>query len=315
MNERYYQLGFLTVAIALIAARLVAAEPPITAVTFAPGGDKVVACSQSGVHIYDWPSLKRLKTFQAKAANLHCLKFSPDKKTLAVGGGVPAEEGTVELFAWPEGKAIATFGDHSDCVQSLVWVNDSEILTASIDRDLKLWNVNDSQKPVAIFQGHSREANAVCLINKGNTIVSSGVDQSLRIWSRTTKKLTRSLSQHTKPVNALAVRPFSAGDLPMVASAAGDRTIRFWQPTIGRMVRYIRLDAEPLDITWLSDTLIAAACVDGVVRIVDAEEVTVVQTTPALKGWAYCLACHPNGKEMVVAGEGGYVIRVKQDPR
>ena len=37
----------------------------------------------------------------------------------------------------------------------------------------------------------------------------------------------------------------------MVASASADRTIRIWQPTIGRLVRYVRLEAEPLSIAWL----------------------------------------------------------------
>ena len=85
----------------------------------------------------------------------------------------------------------------------------------------------------------------------GKTLVSAGVDQSVRVWDLESAKLIRSLNQHTKPVHALALRPTEVG-LPMVASAAGDRTIRLWQPTIGRMVRYVRLDAEPLNIAWQS---------------------------------------------------------------
>ena len=78
----------------------------------------------------------------------------------------------------------------------------------------------------------------------------------------------------------------------MVASAAGDRTIRFWQPTIGRVVRYVRLESAPLDIAWLNDeSHSAAACVDGHVRIIDADTVEVRMDLPALDAcptrWPY----------------------------
>ena len=123
-------------------------------------------------------------------------------------------------------------------------------------------------------------------------------------------KLIRSLSQHTKPVHALALR-LAEGGLPMVASASGDRTIRFWQPTIGRMVRYVRLDAEPLNIAWLSDgSRLVASCVDGHIRIVDANEVKVVQNLPAIKGWAYAIAVHPSDASVVVGGSDSQLRRV-----
>ena len=92
----------------------------------------------------------------------------------------------------------------------------------------------------------------------------------------------------------------------MIASAAADRSIRLWQPTIGRMVRYARLDAEPLKMVWLPDGVrIAAACDDGHLRIIDAEEVEVLRDIPALEGWAYSIAVHPTAAFVVVGGSGG----------
>ena len=97
----------------------------------------------------------------------------------------------------------------------------------------------------------------------------------------------------------------------MVASAASDRTIRFWQPTIGRMVRYVRLEAEPLNIAWLPDGLrLVACCVDGRVHVVDADEVQVTQTLPAIQGWAYAMAVHPSDGSFVVGGGDGQLRRV-----
>ena len=118
-----------------------------------------------------------------------------------------------------------------------------------------------------------------------------------------------SLNQHSKPINSMAVCPASAGK-PMVATAAEDRTIRFWQPTIGRMMRYVRLDSEPLDIAWMSESQIVARCVDGQARVVDTDNVEVLHTIPVIKGWAYAVARHPHDGTLAIAGSDGQLRRV-----
>lgn len=287
-----------------------ATEPPIAAVAFAPDGDTVVAVSQSGLREFRWSNLERLRTIKATASNLHCLAFSPNGRQLAVGGGNPSEKGIVEVFSWPAGESVVTINGHTDSVRSVVWPDNSELLSASIDRRIKLWELDKKEGALLTYKGHSRSVDAICLLKDGKTLVSAGVDQSVRVWDVESGKLIRSSNQHIKPVHALALRHV-AGELPMVASAAGDRTIRFWQPTIGRMVRYVRLDAEPLNIAWLRDgSRIVASCVDGRVRVIDADEVKVIQTLPALKGWAYAIAVHPSDGSIVVGGSDGQLRRI-----
>ncbi len=287
-----------------------ATEPPITAVAFAPDGKSVVAGSQSGLQIFSWPGLDRQRTIKTSASNLHCVEFSPDGKRLAVGGGNPSEDGIVELISWPTGEPLATFHGHSDSVRSVAWIDGSRLLTASIDREIHLWDSGVPGKPVRTFKGHSRSVDALGLIHGHNTLVSAGVDQSVRVWDLKSGELIRSMNQHIKPVHALALRPGMDG-LPMIASAAGDRTIRLWQPTIGRMVRYVRLDAEPLDIAWLNDgKRIVAACADGRVRIVDADSVKVTQTLHAIDEWAYSVAVHPSDGSVLVGGSDGQLNRL-----
>ena len=288
-----------------------AKEPPITALAFTPDAKQVIAVSQSGIHVYSWPELDHKRAIRTSALNLHCLAFSPNEKYLAVGGGAPSEEGVVEVFSWPEGEPVTRFDSHKDSVRSVVWQDDVKLLSGSIDRDIKLWHLKKETNAVSTLKGHSRSVDAICLIENGRTLVSSGADQSLRVWDLESGSLIRSLNQHTKPVNALRLRPIKGG-LPMVASAARDKTIRFWQPTIGRMVRYIRLDSEPLNIAWTSDgDRVLATCVDGRVRIIDPVEVTVTQDLPAINGWAYALAMHPHDRSAAIGGINGQIWRIE----
>ncbi|MCR9292423.1 MAG: WD40 repeat domain-containing protein [bacterium] len=288
----------------------IATESPITAAAFSPDGKSVVAVSQSGLHVYSWPALKRQRMIETSASNLHCVEFSPNGKHIAIGGGNPSEDGIVELLSWPAGELLTRFDDHSDSVRSVAWLNETRLLTASIDREIKLWNLEMSTNPILTLEGHSRSVHALCLLKDNKTLISAGIDQSVRVWDLKSGKLIRSMNQHIKPIHALAMRPGVDG-LPMIASAAGDRTIRFWQPTIGRMVRYARLDAEPLDIAWLHDgSRIVASCVDGQIRVVDPDEVKVTQTLHAMSGWAYTVAVHPEDGSILVGGSNGHLGRV-----
>lgn len=290
-----------------------AAEPPVAGVAFAGDGESLVAVSQAGVRVYGWPDLKLRRTVEASAPNLHCAAFSPDGRRLAVGGGRPAEEGTVELFLWPELTPAGALEGHGDSVRSLAWIDDKRLATASVDRDVRVWGL-ETGDTVLTLRGHSRSVNALSVLGGGELLVTAGADRSLRVWGLKSSELVRNLSQHTGPVNALAVRPADDG-LPMVATAAEDRTIRFWQPTIGRMMRYARLESEPLAIAWLpGGRRLAAACVDGSVRIVHPEEVTVECTLEGVDGWAYALAAHPADGSLCVGGPHAQLRRVLLKP-
>ncbi|MCP4193666.1 MAG: WD40 repeat domain-containing protein [Planctomycetaceae bacterium] len=281
--------------------------PPITDIAFAPDGKSLISCSQKGLQVFSWPELKLQKTVRVSFANLHCLEFSPNGKRLAIGGGNPSEEGVVEIFSWPACASLMKLSDHDDSVISVVWKDNTKLISAGLDRLLIQWDL-DTEKTVKTYRGHSRGVSSACILQNGE-LVTAGHDQSVRVWNGDTGALVRSLNQHSKPVNSIAVCPAIA-DRPMVATAAGDRTIRFWQPTIGRMVRYVRLESEPLDIAWISESEIVASCVDGQTRRVDTENVKVLETIPVMKGWAYAVAAHPNDGTIAIAGSDGQLHRV-----
>lgn len=282
-------------------------KPPIIDVAFSPDGKSLVSCSQEGLQVFSWPKLLLKKTLQVSFANLQCFEFSPNGDRLAIGGGNPSEEGIVEVFSWPECKSQIKLSGHDDSIMSVVWQGNKNLVSAGLDRLLILWDL-ETQKRVRSYQGHSRGISSACIL-KNEIMVTGGYDQSVRVWDVKSGKLVRSLNQHSKPVNSIAVCPVSAVR-PMVATAAGDRSIRFWQPTIGRMMRYVRLESEPLDIAWINESRVVASCIDGKARVVDTENVKVIQTIQVIKGWAYAVAVHPSDGTIAIAGSAGLLKRV-----
>ena len=283
-------------------------QPPITDIAFAPDGNSIVCCSQSGLQQLKWPELTPMKKVEVSFDNLHCVNFSPDGKILAVAGGYPSEQGVVQLLTWPECKPQSRFSAHDDSVVSVTWQGNEHVTTASLDRLVKRWDLK-AKKEILIYQGHSRGVRSARTLSTGQ-LVTVGNDHSVRVWNVETGSLIRTLNQHSKAIFCISVCPTSATK-PLIATAAEDRTIRFWQPTIGRMMRYIRLASAPLETCWLNDTDLAASCVDGQVRVIDSETVKVLQTIPALNGWAYALAAHPKDGTIAVAGSNGQIRRVQ----
>lgn len=293
-----------------------AAQPPVTAITISPAGDSVVIGSQAGLTLLDWPDLQVRRIAKSKLPNIHDIAFSPDAQTIAVVGGAPGEHGMIELVAWPSLKPKHTWTATNDLFTSVRWLSATTLAVGGHDHSVSIWNL-DSDTPVRQLLGHSRGVTSLAMLPDEQLLVSAGLDNSLRVWDVNTDQstnaipLVRSLNIHTQPVLDLALRP-SDGGLPAVASASEDRTVRLWQPTIGRMVRFARLDATPLSLAWFPDgSRLAAACTDGRVRIIDPDVVQVTQNVQALDGWAYALAIHPSDLSIVVGGTNGAAKRVE----
>ncbi|TWU40941.1 WD40 repeat domain-containing protein [Novipirellula artificiosorum] len=316
---------YVSLLITLITSSLSQAQPPITALEFAPSDDAVVVGSQAGLEVRQWPSLAESQKNAMGITQIHDLKFSPNGQYLLIVGGSPSEFGEWQIVLWPELTKVASSTAHDDVIYSAVWIRQDRFVTGAADNQLIEWQWSDG----AVTQrrrliGHSRRVLSVEYLADSKGIVSAGVDQSLRLWTvfetaaidaarnNEAPPITlpiRTLDNHTGIVRDLATRP---GDhaIPYLASASVDKTVRLWQPSIGRLVRFARLPAEPLSIAWSHDgERLAVACVDGKLRLLNPNTVEIEQELEAINGWAYEVLAAPDGS-FLVGGTAGELIRV-----
>ncbi|QDU37679.1 WD domain, G-beta repeat [Maioricimonas rarisocia] len=313
-NQHISRRAFLVAAggTCVVSALASAGEsrPPVTAAVFTPDGNQLATGSQAGIRLFGWPSLKPVGRIATQLSHVHDLVFASDGLHLAAAGGRPADEGTLEVFRWSDDALVRRSLMHDDLIYGVAPLPDDRWVSASADGTV---NVIDRDGNIErTLTGHAKGVLTAVVLPDGATLVTAGLDQSLRVWNAATGELKRSLAIHTGPVLGLAVRP-SEDPLPhpYVASISEDRTVRLWQPTIGRMVRFVRLVEVPLCVAWTHDgRYVAAGCRDGLVRIIDPDTVEVVAEYVAGSGYIWSLAAHPTRREFAAGGTDGIVTRI-----
>jgi WD40 repeat protein len=133
----------------------------------------------------------------------------------------------------------------------------------------------------------------------------------VQLWDAASGMHRRTLDNHVGAVVDLAAGPVqNAGAPPLIVSVSEDRTVRLWQPTIGRLVRFARLTSVPRAVVWPTADRVLVGCSDGRLRVLDAETLEVVNDQPVLEGRICALATDLQNSRIVLAGENGRVTTV-----
>ena len=281
-------------------------SPHLTSIAFSPDGNQVLAGSQAGVVLHDADSGAVTGKLESELENVHDLRFSPSGDLLAVGGGIPGESGQVELFDWPSGDLKKRLETNADLVYRVAFtVDGAQCLSGAADEVCAVYDI-ESDRITKRYTDHSRDVLAVVTLPDGQAAVTASRDETLRVWDLRSGESVRTLHNHSRDVHALALQP-SRGGLPLLASASADLTVRFWQPTIGRMVRFARLPAQPLDIAWFDHgNQLIAACSDGKARVIDPVTVQVVNTIDVSRQSLFAVDSHPTrDRQVAIAGTRG----------
>lgn len=286
-------------------------RPPVTAAALVGDERQVLLGSQAGLEQFALPDLAPLRRFDSKLAHIHDLALSPDGESLLVAGGVPGERGIVEVWSWPEATLRRTVPAHDDLVYRIGWSQDGQrFATASADGRCRVFAA-ESGELQSTYEGHSRAVLAVAFLADGDTLVSAGADQTIQLWRRDTAVRLRTLDNHVGTVNQVAVKPsVAAEERPVLASVSEDRTVRLWQPTIGRLVRFVRLASIPRTVVWSSDaSRLYVGDNDGHVRTIDPDTMQIMSDEALLEGRVHELLVGAKSPLILAAGATTVVRR------
>lgn len=147
---------------------------------------KLIASGSDDAKVKLWATNMEhsVSTLEAKA-NVCCVKFNPESRYhLAFGSA----DHCVHYFDLRNNKkALAVFKGHRKAVSYAKFVTPNEVVSASTDSQLKLWDVS-KQQCLRTFKGHLNEKNFVGLATNGDYVACGSENNSLYVYYKGVSK-------------------------------------------------------------------------------------------------------------------------------
>jgi WD40 repeat protein len=157
------------------------------------------------------------------ADRVNAVRFSPDGKTIATGGGELSRTGDISFFEVATGKLVRTWKEkHSDTILCLDFSPDGKLL-ASGAAD-KITRVTDiaSGKQVNLFEGHTHHVMSLAFRADGRVLATAGAEGVVNTWDMIIGERKKKVEGWTKEVTSLQF----IGATNQIVTAAGDNKVR-----------------------------------------------------------------------------------------
>ncbi|SIN79543.1 WD40 repeat [Singulisphaera sp. GP187] len=154
---------------------------------------------------------------------VNALRFSPDGKTLAAGGGEPTRSGDISLWDVASGKLLNEWKErHTDAVLSLDFSPDGKRLASGgADKIARVTEIA-SGKLVNVFEGHTHHVLGVSFRADGRVLATAGADNAVVVWDLISGERKKKIEGWNKEVTSLQF----IGATNQIVTSAGDNLVR-----------------------------------------------------------------------------------------
>lgn len=310
----------------------------VIALAYAPNGSIFATLARemdtgySEVKLWDGHSGQLTRTLSGPFRQATSLAFSPDSRTLAIGGSADASSmslwqvasgrllrrlsakyphakgkakgapiSVASVVYTPDGKSLITGGGYAEqSGQVCLWDAASGLLRA----ELAPHDPDNNRGP-----GATLAAPALSLSRDGR-ILAVPTPYAVRIWSLATRKLLRTLPATGLGVSAVVLSP--DGQRAVVSDSSG--ALKVWSTRTGRVQKDLSIkDGSVLSLALSPDGQVLMAGLyggggEGMVRSWSLRDGRVFGTRPVANSNVAALAFAPGGQRLAIAASAATVI-------
>lgn len=137
----------------------------------------LIGTAQGNVQFWEDTFARKLYIEEAFAVN--DMAISSDFKTLALG----REKGDVVLYDLEKHELIRIISGHQSAITDVDFnFDNTKLLSASRDRSVRVWDINDPRKLPLILDDHDDWVMSACFSPDGKRVISGSRDNSIRFW-------------------------------------------------------------------------------------------------------------------------------------
>jgi RNA polymerase sigma factor (sigma-70 family) len=283
----------------------------VGALTFSPTEKALASGSDDGALALWNPATGEKAWQRQQPGEVRALAFTPDGKTLAVGGGPEyswnnkkGNEPFLALVDPKDGGEVHRFRIGRDSVASVAYSKDGTVLAAGLGGTIRVWD-GLTRKERSAANGHENWISRIAVSRDGKVAATAGGDGAVILWDLARGTEKRRLTGHLGEVRAVGFVP---GD-KLLASTGTDQTVRVWDLATGEQT--MCLDGSPKGMTYSlavspdGKLLAAGDYSDSTVfvwNLATGERLHVLDLGKQPGQGVMCLAFSPDGK-MLAAGE------------
>jgi len=265
-------------------------KAPVFTVTFAGNGTLVSGAADRSAVIWElyagWTLERMIGSGDAASPlsdRVNAVRFSPDGKQLATGGGEPTRGGEIKIWQVADGRLIRAFTNvHSDAVFGLDFSADGKYLASSAaDKFVKVLDLATG-KVVKTFEGHTHHVLGVSWKRDGRTLASAGADNVVKVWDFISGERKKTIEGFSKEVTSISF----IGITDQALASSGDNQIRAVSES-GEKIRSYEGGADFMNSAAITPDgkIVIASGHDSVLRVWDGNsgEVMAVFAPPKSK--------------------------------
>uniref|UniRef100_A0A8B9H8A3 Coatomer subunit beta' n=1 Tax=Astyanax mexicanus TaxID=7994 RepID=A0A8B9H8A3_ASTMX len=299
-----------------IKRKLTARSDRVKSVDLHPTEPWMLASLYNGsVCVWNHETQTLVKTFEVCDLPVRASKFVARKNWVITG----ADDMQIRVFNYNTLERVHMFEAHSDYIRCIaVHPTQPYILTSSDDMLIKLWDWEKKWSCSQVFEGHTHYVMQIVINPKDNNqFASASLDRTIKVWQLGSSSPNFTLEGHEKGVNCIDY--YSGGDKPYLISGADDRLVKIWDYQVwicllvyclGREEPAMSMDTNG-KIIWAKHSEVQQANLKamGDAEIKDGERLPLaVKDMGSCEIYPQTIQHNPNGRFVVVCGDGEYII-------